>query len=806
MESIYELLPYFKGVKKCGNGFMARCPVPGHDDKKPSVHIQLSEDGTRILIHCFAGCTTEEIMSAIGLKMSDLFIKSTYTTTFLKEPKKYTYSYYDENGTLLYYRFRIEGDGKKTFYCEQPDGTKGIQGIERPLYNLPDVIKSDVVYFVEGEKCANALIERGYCATTLDSGANSRWLSDYDKYFEGKEVIIIPDNDEPGMKYAKRIKEHITWARIVPLPNEEHMEKGYDIADWFKDGKTMEEFMELPELKDNEKNNEEIVQDEYTQEKKSQAEKLLEIVHNYEIKLYVNQVNSVYVAVNNNEHKELWAIDSSFFSEWLQGIYYKECGKPIRMESVKQVISILSAKARFETGENVILFNRVAESKGEIWYDLSNKMWQAIKVTKNEWNVINNPPVLFERFGHQKEQVLPVKGGDIRKIFHYVNVKDNHTLFLCWLVSCFVPEIPHTISVIYGEKGAAKSTACTILKRLIDPSTLDTLTLQNDQRTLVVNLSNHWYLPFDNISTISTETSDMLCRAVTGGGVQQRKLCTNAEDYVFTFKRCISLNGISNVARRADLLDRSVLFELNRISEKDRKEIREIYSDFEHDRGSILGGIFDTLAKAMKIYDSVKLERLPRMADFAKWGYAIGEALGGCGDKFLEEYKANQQQSNLEVINSDIVAMLIVMFMEQRECWHGYAHQLLTALQKVASVHEIDSKSQGIPSQPNALTRRMGNIKSNLEEVGISFSKKYTSKGTQLMLKNLKISPLPPYDVFCGISGGQDNGDIYGDTNDDKQCLEMLSPCDNIGNNGINGDNGDNGDDFTEEEDNEVEF
>ena len=155
----------------------------------------------------------------------------------------------------------------------------------------------------------------------------------------------------------------------------------------------------------------------------------------------------------------------------------------------------------------------------------------------------------------------------------------------------FVPEIPHTISVIYGEKGAAKSTACTILKRLIDPSTLDTLTLQNDQRTLVVNLSNHWYLPFDNISAINIDTSDMLCRAVTGGGVQQRKLCTNAEDYVFTFKRCISINGISNVARRADLLDRSVLFELNRISEKDRKEIREIYSDFEHDRGDILGGV-----------------------------------------------------------------------------------------------------------------------------------------------------------------------------------------------------------------------
>ena len=137
----------------------------------------------------------------------------------MKETKKYKYSYYDENGRLLYYRFRMERGSGKTFYCEQPDGTKGIQGIERPLYNLPEVIKSDVVYFVEGEKCANALIEKGYCATTLDSGANSKWSSDYDKYLKGKEVIIIPDYDEPGMKDANRIKEHITLARIVPFPN-----------------------------------------------------------------------------------------------------------------------------------------------------------------------------------------------------------------------------------------------------------------------------------------------------------------------------------------------------------------------------------------------------------------------------------------------------------------------------------------------------------------------------------------------------------------------------------------------------------
>lgn len=408
-------------------------------------------------------------------------------------------------------------------------------------------------------------------------------------------------------------------------------------------------------------------------------------------------------------------------------------------------------------------------------------------ITVDGWSVENNPPILFERFNHQKGQVLPKENGDINKIFDYINLKEDHVLFLCWMVSCFVPEIPHAISIIYGEKGAAKSTACEILKMLIDPSVLEHMTLENDQRTLVINLTNHWYLPFDNVSVISSSTSDMLCRAVTGGGVQQRKLCTNAEDYVFKFKRCLSINGINNVATRADLLDRSILFELKRISGKDRKEIREVYENFEKDRESILGGIFDVLSKAMRLYDSVKLESLPRMADFARWGYAIGEALGGYGTEFLDEYRKNQQSRNYEIINLDIVGWLIVQFMEERECWSGYAQELFNQLKEIAERNGIDFRSSEMPKQPNGLTRRMGAIKSNLEDVGISYVKKTDAKGTRIDIKNSNISPLPPYAESVGDIGENSNGD----NNGDKFSEKVLPPYENIRNNGADGENGD---------------
>lgn len=782
-------LNHLKHVKEQANGsYMACCP--SHDDHNPSLSIGLSPDGKRILVHCFTGCPEEKILSSLGLKKSDLFINSYMGKNIKNDDNKHIYRYMDENGKLLYEKTRADfGKKEKRFWFTDANGKKGIKDIDKRVpYNLPNVIKADKIIFVEGEKCAEAVIAKGYCATTLDSGANSKWRPEYAEYFKGKDVIIIPDCDRPGMEYAKKIQKGISGSKIICLPEKE---KGYDIADWLSDGKTMEEVMQLPLW---EENDGEQVEEKHskrkTKEKGTDVDTLLDILQSFKIDLYLNQVNAVYAVIPNEEHMETWQIKSSAFSEWLQGVFYKEEKRPIKADGIKQVIDILSARAKFETRKQIELYNRVASHEKGIWYDLSNEKWQAIRITVDGWSVENNPPILFERFNHQNGQVLPKENGDINKIFDYINLKEDHVLFLCWMVSCFVPEIPHAISIIYGEKGAAKSTACEILKMLIDPSVLEHMTLENDQRTLVINLTNHWYLPFDNVSAISSSTSDMLCRAVTGGGVQQRKLCTNAEDYVFKFKRCLSINGINNVATRADLLDRSILFELKRISGKDRKEIREVYENFEKDRESILGGIFDVLSKAMRLYDSVKLESLPRMADFARWGYAIGEALGGYGTEFLDEYKKNQQSRNYEIINLDIVGWLIVQFMEERECWSGYAQELFNQLKEIAERNGIDFRSSEMPKQPNGLTRRMGAIKSNLEDVGISYVKKMDAKGTRIDIKNSNISPLPPYAESVGDIGENSNGD----NNGDKFSEKVLPPYENIRNNGADGENGENGD------------
>lgn len=741
--NLQTFLSHFSSVKETGNGqYKAICPA--HEDHNPSLSIGLSKDGGRVLLHCFAGCSENDIIKEAGLAMNDLIMKQKDSSQV--EVRKQTYKYVDAEGTLLYRRIRTDyADGSKSFYFEQPNGVKTVKGVQRVPYNLPNVLKAQTIFFVEGEKCADAVNRAGRTATTLDSGSNSHWLSEYNSYFDGKTVIIIPDNDEPGEKYARRIASNIPGAKIMHLPG--LAEKG-DIYDWLQAGHTMDEVDNLP-------CDTEEMPGEGKSARTTQAEQLLDLVERSEAYLFRNQTNDPFVSFSKDGHKEVWAIVSSDFQSWLQHLFYGETGKPAKKDAISQVMEVLTAKARFSRDDAIPLFTRVAEKDGVFWYDLTNPDWQAIKITADDWGIEDNPPVLFARFRHQRPQVIPRKGGAIEKIFDYVNLGPYHTLFLCWLVAAFIPNIPHPALIFYGEKGAAKTTTCSFLKQIIDPSALETLALPN-ARSLLLSLQSHWFLNFDNISNISEETSDTLCRAITGGGIQLRKLFTDSEDVIYTFQRCISLNGINNVVNRADLLDRSILLELRRISEDKRREIREVQSNFLVDLPSILGGIFDTLSKAMAIYPSVKLDKLPRMADFAHWGYAIGEALGSRGKDFLSEYTANIESQNIEVLNSDVVATLMVAFMQDRAEWYGRVSDLFIELSAIAPAYGISPLSRDFPSKPNVLSRRLNSIRSNLEIAGISFESRPKTTGTFISVVNNNISPLPPYLHTHGDNG--DNG------------------------------------------------
>ena len=219
------------------------------------------------------------------------------------------------------------------------------------------------------------------------------------------------------------------------------------------------------------------------------------------------------------------------------------------------------------------------------------------------------------------------------------------------------------------------------LRRLIDPSILETLTFPHDVNELVQKLSHHWAPLFDSATTLPLWLSDALCRAVTGEGFSKRALYTDDEDQIYHFQRCLGLNGINIVATRADLLDRSILIGLERIAPAGRR------------------------TKALQIKPAVQLEHLPRMADFACWGCAIARALGYNEVDFLNAYEGNRRTQNAEVLEGYPVAAAIMGLMVRRPEWQGEPAELLQALDEVAERERINT-----PFQPGFLAGQ------NLEE------------------------------------------------------------------------------------------
>lgn len=232
---IERVLAQFPDAKRCGAGWMAQCPA--HDDRRPSLAITEGEDG-RVLIHCHAGCPPEEVCAAVGLCMADLMptddtlcrdrgrvkVKpDAYASSkdavaaldrqFGRPSATWTYCNVHGQPVGLVLRWDRPSDKDIRPVSQCANGWRiGAMPAPRPLYRLPEIVRSvERVYVVEGEKAADAMRSLGLVATTSAGGANAPQLTDW-HHLAGRDVVIVPDNDPPGHKYAKTVAELVTRA------------------------------------------------------------------------------------------------------------------------------------------------------------------------------------------------------------------------------------------------------------------------------------------------------------------------------------------------------------------------------------------------------------------------------------------------------------------------------------------------------------------------------------------------------------------------------------------------------------------
>jgi hypothetical protein len=349
---------------------------------------------------------------------------------------------------------------------------------------------------------------------------------------------------------------------------------------------------------------------------------------------------------------------------------------------------------------------------------------------------------MFRRV-QQKAQVLPEREGELGLLRSYVNVasEEDWLLFMVFTVAAFIPGFPHPLLVLHGPQGAGKTTPMRVIKQLVDPSIIQGMPLPNDVKGFVILADQHAFLFFDNLSGLSTKMSDTLARAITGDTLGERKLYTNNEVVVYSIQNPIAINGINQVVVKADLLDRSILIELKRITREARVPEDDFWEAFNHDKAGILGAIFDVLVKAMSIYPSVSSENLPRMADFSRWGCAIAEAAGYKQEDFLKAYAANIARQNDEAIDASPIAKAIIRLLDESDngIWQGTPETLYDTLHN--KPYTLNSRWNPLwPKSAEYITRRLHEAQVNLQEIGIRLDEFRGSKGRLLTLTDTKRS------------------------------------------------------------------
>lgn len=263
-----QLISKLQGVRQERDGeWWAFCPIHeadgGHHD--PSLHITESSDGKLLMFCqvCKEDATAPKIVHALGMTMSELY-PDHGTKSGRREKRRprgrktAEYEYRDEDGAMLFVVRRYEKDGKKDFFQCRPNGRGGwilnIRNVRRVIYRLPELIaNTGTVFVVEGEKKVEALREWGLIATCNMGGAG-KWLKEYNKFFAGREVVILPDNDAidpvtgkcPGRDHARKVLENLQGVaksvHVLELPG---LPVKGDVVDWIAAGHGLAELLEL---------------------------------------------------------------------------------------------------------------------------------------------------------------------------------------------------------------------------------------------------------------------------------------------------------------------------------------------------------------------------------------------------------------------------------------------------------------------------------------------------------------------------------------------------------------------------------
>lgn len=605
--------------------------------------------------------------------------------------QKALHTYRTQDGTPLYWRIRLKcnstGDkwirpfyhnGESFTHGEPPAHPEGkpLYGLER-LADKPDAL----VIITEGESCADALnklFEKSGASEFIaitSGGAQSAGTANWQPLAD-RRVIVWPDNDEQGAKYAADVLEllrgiaaSVAVLDISPL----NLKIKGDAVDWLAGGGNQDGLILLIDATRTQQP-ENLIKPEIETEqpdgadnegKRSQASELVDYIQS-RAELFHDANKDVFAT--DNETGETRRLESRAFKDWLLAGFYQTTGKSARDQSLREALGTLAGLGR-HSGEEHAVNIRVAGRAGVYYVDLAEpERNRVVKIEAGRWEITSNAPVRFIRTESMQPLPEPQQGGDIAALWQIANIQGaDRMLVLAWLCECLRPDTPFPVLELLGEQGSAKSTAQTALRRMIDPNSCNLRGAPKAVEDVFVSAGVNWLVSFENISHLTAPMQDAMCILATGGGFAKRKLYSDADETVIQVHRPVVLNGISASITAQDLIDRTLTIETPVITA--RAEVCDLWKQFEDNHGSLFGALLDIMAKALQILPTINLapEDRPRLAEFVRFGMAIAEASGTQGVYFLNHFNEARKESIARSIDASPVASALLDWFDARD-------------------------------------------------------------------------------------------------------------------------------------------
>jgi hypothetical protein len=338
-----------------------------------------------------------------------------------------------------------------------------------------------------------------------------------------------------------------------------------------------------------------------TEPTKSEALALQVVTFKTEVKeqseLFHTDNKDTFSSVEIDDHLETWPIKSKRFGRLLRYLWYKKYHVSLPKELLTDFIEQWDAEAEFDGPERPVALRVGSTNSNEVFIDLCNDDWEVVHITPSGWRVRRNAPVKFIRAQGMLPLPRPVRDENaLRNLDNLLTNldADGRVLYKCFLLGCLNPSGKYPVLVVTGEQGSTKSTVCRVIRALIDPSQAPLTTMPSPD-DLLLAASKSWLQAFDNVSRVSQEMSDALCRLATGGGRRTRLIYTPDNEMIFNAVRPILVNSIvDGVVTAPDLADRSLGIH-TRGALANYKDEKTFWQEFDTMKAGIFGLLCDAV-------------------------------------------------------------------------------------------------------------------------------------------------------------------------------------------------------------------